>query len=307
MIPTSPFGRPALPTLDELLARAQSETEGAVGATVPPMGLPAPQTALQSLLRPYTGGPQAGASGMRFAPPPMPGAAGTPFPSIGGMGAMMGATPSIAGLPGATGYTGGGSAAGGGYSGSQPMMNGQAGDAQDYGLNENTLGKREGVVMVRPALQDLAEVQRQTGAPVLDAVLGDGFRTYDEQVGMYNAYLNGTGNLAAPPGHSMHEAGRAVDIDTSFLEQHPEVGLELAQRGWVNAVSGEPWHFEYQGPAVVKRRAASRPTSSGGGGGPSSSPSVSSSSPTGSSTPRRRRSQVPSEAQSRRRRASQFG
>ena len=299
---------PALPTLDELLARAESETDAAVAATVPLGGLPTPQSALQSILRPYTGAPNMGPTGMRFGAGLMPGASAPGMPAAGGFSGRPSPTPLPGGgIPGVTGYTGGGTAPSGGYNGSQPMMNGQAGNAQDFGLNPNTLGKRGGVVMVRPALRDLAEVQKVTGAPVLQAVLGDGFRTREEQEQMYAAYLNGTGNLAAPPGSSMHEAGRAVDIDTSFLMQYPEVGRQLAKRGWVNAVSGEPWHWEYQGPATGggRRAASSRSTSSGGGGGTSSP---------GSSTPssgtrRRRRtssSPAPTESQSRRRRARQF-
>jgi hypothetical protein len=39
-----------------------------------------------------------------------------------------------------------------------------------------------------------------------------GFRSYAKQAGLYAAYLAGTGNLAAPPGHSSHERGQAVDV-----------------------------------------------------------------------------------------------
>lgn len=38
-----------------------------------------------------------------------------------------------------------------------------------------------------------------------------GFRTRDEQAALYAKYLQG-GPLAAPPGHSAHEVGLAVDI-----------------------------------------------------------------------------------------------
>lgn len=45
-----------------------------------------------------------------------------------------------------------------------------------------------------------------------DIVIVSANRTYAEQVGLYAAYLNGTGGLAARPGTSNHEGGRAVDL-----------------------------------------------------------------------------------------------
>jgi len=72
-------------------------------------------------------------------------------------------------------------------------------------------------------------------------------RTYAEQAALYAAYLNGSGNLAAPPGTSVHESGLAIDTnDATWLRSHPEFG-------WVNTGLGfsEPWHFEYQGGAAL--------------------------------------------------------
>jgi hypothetical protein len=39
-----------------------------------------------------------------------------------------------------------------------------------------------------------------------------GYRTYAEQAALYKAYKEGRGPLAAPPGHSSHETGQAVDV-----------------------------------------------------------------------------------------------
>ena len=36
-----------------------------------------------------------------------------------------------------------------------------------------------------------------------------------EQQRLWNAYQNGTGNLAAYPGHSNHQNGVALDIDVA--------------------------------------------------------------------------------------------
>ncbi|MBI3183330.1 MAG: D-alanyl-D-alanine carboxypeptidase family protein [Myxococcales bacterium] len=76
-----------------------------------------------------------------------------------------------------------------------------------------------------------------------------GFRTMDEQRKLYQAYLNGTGNLAARPGYSNHQGGISMDIGGvggygtrayQWLKNH-------ARRfGFVNDVSGEYWHWTYK-------------------------------------------------------------
>ena len=47
-----------------------------------------------------------------------------------------------------------------------------------------------------------------------DIVIVSANRTHAEQIALYAAYLNGTGGLAARPGTSNHEGGRAVDPAT---------------------------------------------------------------------------------------------
>ena len=67
-----------------------------------------------------------------------------------------------------------------------------------------------------------------------------GWRSYAEQAALYQAYLNGTGNLAAPPGSSNHESGRAADITPGS-----EVFGGMASRfGLGFTVPGESWHIE---------------------------------------------------------------
>ena len=67
-----------------------------------------------------------------------------------------------------------------------------------------------------------------------------GWRSYAEQAALYEAYLNGTGNLAAPPGSSNHESGRAADITPGS-----EVFGSMASRfGLGFTVPGESWHIE---------------------------------------------------------------
>lgn len=70
---------------------------------------------------------------------------------------------------------------------------------------------------------------------------GSGVRTPEEQAQLYQAYLNGTGNLAAPPGHSKHEVGLAIDFDTDNYELLHSLA---AQVGLIFPVDGEPWHAQ---------------------------------------------------------------
>jgi hypothetical protein len=75
-----------------------------------------------------------------------------------------------------------------------------------------------------------------------------GKRTFAEQTVLWNRYLNGTGNLAARPGTSRHETGKAADVVTN--RTHTSVGNvkkireALKKHGLCLPVSGEPWHTE---------------------------------------------------------------
>lgn len=70
-------------------------------------------------------------------------------------------------------------------------------------------------------------------------------RTYAEQTRLYNDYIAGRSRYpAAPPGRSMHEAGRAWD-----MVGPPQI-LEWLGRGWESVGGtwggrfGDPIHFE---------------------------------------------------------------
>ncbi len=73
-----------------------------------------------------------------------------------------------------------------------------------------------------------------------------GFRTRAEQTRLYNAYLNGTGNLAARPGTSRHESGNAADATVSGfnLAEYPGARALCSKYGIKFPVAGEPWHAE---------------------------------------------------------------
>lgn len=96
-------------------------------------------------------------------------------------------------------------------------------------------------------------------------------RTYAEQSRLWKLYLAGKGNLAARPGTSLHESGRALDITRRTAAQLWAVkGGDPMKRkagehirandyGWYRTVPTEAWHFQYI-PSKDKKGAASYPT-----------------------------------------------
>lgn len=73
------------------------------------------------------------------------------------------------------------------------------------------------------------------------------YRSYDEQVELYQAYLNGTGNLAAVPGSSNHGWGLAVDVASQEMRSMID---RIGERyGWAKKWSDAPsewWHIKYR-------------------------------------------------------------
>lgn len=71
---------------------------------------------------------------------------------------------------------------------------------------------------------------------------GSGYRTYEEQARLYELYKAGKGNLAAPPGHSNHNHGLAMDLrgDLEWAHQNAHrFGLHFPLLD-----QDEPWHVE---------------------------------------------------------------
>jgi LysM repeat protein len=72
------------------------------------------------------------------------------------------------------------------------------------------------------------------------------FRTYAQQAELYQAFLNGVGAPANPPGTSSHELGTAVDVPT--LEMRSVIDQIGWKYGWGKAhAPGEWWHVDYVG------------------------------------------------------------
>ncbi len=72
-----------------------------------------------------------------------------------------------------------------------------------------------------------------------------GFRTMEHQEALYRAYRRGRGNLAALPGHSNHQSGHAVDLNTSTPGVLRWLNRHASRFGFRRTVPTEPWHWEW--------------------------------------------------------------
>ncbi|MFW6598674.1 peptidoglycan-binding protein [Propionibacteriaceae bacterium Y2011] len=74
------------------------------------------------------------------------------------------------------------------------------------------------------------------------------YRTYDQQVYLWNEYQAGRGNLAARPGTSNHGWGLACDIAVAPYgsTKYNWLNANAPSYGFNDDVGGEPWHWAYQ-------------------------------------------------------------
>src|SRR5437763_415990 len=78
----------------------------------------------------------------------------------------------------------------------------------------------------------------------IDLRIRSGFRSHAKQQKLYKAYRKGDGNLAARPGFSNHESGRALDLVITEYKVYEWLAGHAATYGFHRTVSGEPWHWE---------------------------------------------------------------
>jgi LAS superfamily LD-carboxypeptidase LdcB len=107
------------------------------------------------------------------------------------------------------------------------------------------------------AFRAMAKAARKAG---LSLAIRSGFRTHKKQTKLYEQYQKGEGNLAARPGFSNHESGRALDLVITDYEVFSWLQGHAATYGFHRTVPGEAWHWEYLGgyhpePQRTARRA----------------------------------------------------
>ncbi|MBV2366089.1 D-alanyl-D-alanine carboxypeptidase family protein [Streptomonospora nanhaiensis] len=89
-----------------------------------------------------------------------------------------------------------------------------------------------------------------------DICITDAYRSFADQQRLYDAYVNGNGNLAARPGSSNHGEGLAVDlcggVENFGTEQHEWMRANANDFNWFHPTwaqegksTSEAWHWEY--------------------------------------------------------------
>ncbi len=99
-------------------------------------------------------------------------------------------------------------------------------------------------VRTAKAFRVMAKAARKKG---IELRIRSGFRSFAKQARLYKQYRRGAGNLAAPPGFSHHESGRALDLNVSNHRAYDWLQAHAAIYGFHRTVPGEAWHWEYLG------------------------------------------------------------
>ena len=105
---------------------------------------------------------------------------------------------------------------------------------------------------MKMALHGVGEELRATGGRL---ILSDLFRSYEMQLGSYMDYRAGKKKaFSPPPGGSLHEGGRALDLDLGALKMPLRQFWPLAAKHGLTPIIAEPnprtseaWHFERRG------------------------------------------------------------
>ena len=124
------------------------------------------------------------------------------------------------------------------------------------------VGGAEAEVHTAKAYRAMAKAAHKAGVSLS---IRSGYRTHAKQKKLYKQYRRGEGNLAAKPGFSQHENGRALDLVITQEKTYLWLIAHANQFGFHRTVRGEPWHWEYLGgndQTAVERGVSSRPAAS---------------------------------------------
>jgi len=87
---------------------------------------------------------------------------------------------------------------------------------------------------------------RKNGLELVPTGSKSSYRTYMQQVELYNLYRAGKGNLAAVPGNSNHGWGLAVDLATPAMRSMVDrIGAKYGFSKRCSDAQSEWWHIKY--------------------------------------------------------------
>lgn len=104
----------------------------------------------------------------------------------------------------------------------------------------------DGERLLEPVARQFLRMKAAARAAGIELHLNDGYRDYDEQRRLYELYLAGRGNLAAPPGQSNHGWGLSADINIPDSRTYQWLAKHADEYGFINDVPGEKWHWTYK-------------------------------------------------------------
>ena len=108
------------------------------------------------------------------------------------------------------------------------------------------VGGAEAEAKTARAFRVMAKAARKAS---VDLSIRSGYRSHAKQTALYKKYKKGDGNLAAPPGYSNHESGRALDLYITDSRANDWLREHASRYGFRRTVPGEAWHYEYVGGA----------------------------------------------------------
>jgi hypothetical protein len=103
----------------------------------------------------------------------------------------------------------------------------------------------EGKRVARATGDAYLQLKKSADGAGVALAISSGFRTNDEQTYLYGCYQSkacNDGSLAAAPGYSNHQNGRALDLTPG-----PWLEANASKFGFARTVPSEPWHYEFSG------------------------------------------------------------
>ncbi|NVB76837.1 MAG: D-alanyl-D-alanine carboxypeptidase [Kofleriaceae bacterium] len=105
-----------------------------------------------------------------------------------------------------------------------------------------TVGGVELEAATAKAFRTMAAAARKAG---IELAIRSGFRSHEKQKQLYREYKKGWGHLAAKPGYSNHQNGKAVDIYIDDYRVYEWLRANAKKFGFKRTVRREAWHWEY--------------------------------------------------------------